>query len=181
MSDPIEVVGYDPAWPVLFAQLGATVRQGLGARALRIDHIGSTSIPGLDAKPILDVQVSVASFEPLGSLCAAMERIGFRYRVGNPDLSKRYFRESPGARRTHIHVRQAGSWSEQFALLFRDYLRAHGFDREEYARLKHELAVRYRFDRLKYTEAKEPLIWAVMQRADAWSQATGWIPGSTDA
>jgi GrpB-like predicted nucleotidyltransferase (UPF0157 family) len=181
MSDPIEVVAYDPAWPALFADLGATLRQTLRMTAVRVDHIGSTSIAGLDAKPIIDVQVSVASLDPLGPTSTAMGKIGFRCMPDNPDRSKRFFRELPGARRTHIHFRRAGSWPEQFALLFRDYLRTHAADREDYARLKHELAAQFRFDRAKYVEAKAPFIWSVMQKADAWSQEIGWVPGPTDA
>jgi GrpB-like predicted nucleotidyltransferase (UPF0157 family) len=181
MTDPIEVATYDPAWPARFSVLGATLRHALGATALRIDHIGSTSIPGLDAKPIIDVQVSVASFDPFDPICAAMEEIGFRHRPDNPDRSKRYFRELPDTSRTHLHFRRSGSWPEQFALLFRDYLRAHDSDRDDYARLKHELAAQFRFDRAMYVDAKAPFIWSVMQKADVWSQAIGWVPGPSDA
>ena len=117
MPDPIEVVPYSPLWPQLFSELGTTLRKALGETALRIDHIGSTSVPGLDAKPIIDIQVSVASFEPLDAYRVPLERLGFVFRASNPDLTKRYFREKSGERRTHIHVRQSGSWSEQLALL----------------------------------------------------------------
>jgi GrpB-like predicted nucleotidyltransferase (UPF0157 family) len=85
-------------------------------------------VPGLDAKPVIDIQISVASFEPLDDYRLPMEELGYVYRGDNPERTKRYFRESPGQRRTHIHVRRLGSWSEQFALLFRDYLRANPED-----------------------------------------------------
>jgi GrpB-like predicted nucleotidyltransferase (UPF0157 family) len=94
---------------------------------------------------------------------------------------KRYFREAPSTRRTHVHVRRYGSWSEQFALLFRDYLRTHADVAARYAALKRDLAATYRDDRQGYTAAKDPFIWATMRDADAWAQATGWQPPPPDA
>jgi GrpB-like predicted nucleotidyltransferase (UPF0157 family) len=180
-SQDIEVVQYDERWPSLFRELGGTLRDALGDVALRIDHIGSTAVPGLAAKPIIDVQVSVASFEPFDPVRIPMEGLGFVWRAGNPDRMKRYFREAPGTRRTHIHVRRAGSWSEQYALLFRDYLRTHDGDAARYAALKWDLAERYRQDRIAYTDAKGPFIWVTMAKADAWAQEVGWEPGPSDA
>jgi GrpB-like predicted nucleotidyltransferase (UPF0157 family) len=107
------VVDYDPAWSELFAALGRDLRAALGEVALRIDHVGSTAVPGLAAKPIIDVQISVASFEPLGAFREPIESCGFALRGNDDDLTRRYFRESPGRRRTHVHVRRAGSFSEQ--------------------------------------------------------------------
>ena len=178
---PIEVAAYDPAWPTRFAELGRELRTGLGAVALRIDHIGSTSVPGLAAKPIIDIQVSVAEFEPLAAYRLPLERLGFVYRAGNPERTKRYFREPPGRPRTHVHVRRAGSFSEQWALLFRDYLRAHPEVAAEYETVKRRLAVRYRDDRRGYAAAKEPVSWAIIRRADGWAQVQGWQPGPSDA
>ena len=178
------MVEYDPAWPRLFREQADGLRSALGDTALRIDHIGSTAVPGLAAKPIIDVQISVASFEPLDAYWLPLEELGYRFRADNPERTKRYFREAPGTRRTHIHVRVRGSWSEQFALLFRDYLRAHPVVADRYADLKRDLAYRYGVltqDRHGYIEAKEPFIWATMRDADRWAQATGWAPGPSDA
>jgi GrpB-like predicted nucleotidyltransferase (UPF0157 family) len=110
-----------------------------------------------------------------------LERIGYVFRAGNPERTKRYFREAPGTSRRHIHVRRAGSWAEQFALLFRDYLRTHAEEALRYATLKYHLAAQYRGDRHGYTDAKAPFIWEIMLQADQWSQAIGWEPGPTDA
>jgi GrpB-like predicted nucleotidyltransferase (UPF0157 family) len=181
MGERVIITPYDPAWPEIFVRLGATLRQALGDVALRIDHIGSTSIPGLAAKPIIDVQVSVASFEPLDAYRIPLESLGWVFRSGNTDLTKRYFREAPDERRTHIHVRRAGSWPQQFALLFRDYMRVHDEDARRYSDLKHRLAQQYGEDREGYTNAKSPLLWEIMTRADAWAQSTGWEPGPSDA
>jgi GrpB-like predicted nucleotidyltransferase (UPF0157 family) len=179
--DPIQVVPYDPAWPALFARQAAELRDALGAVALRIDHIGSTAIPQLAAKPIIDVQISVANFEPLDAYRGPLERLGYVFRADNPERTKRYFREPPGQRRTHIHVRRAGSFSEQFALLFRDFMRVHTDVAAEYAALKIKLAERYSGDRTAYTDAKGSFIWSVIAQADAWAQRTGWMPGPSDA
>ncbi|HEX9068441.1 MAG TPA: GrpB family protein [Ktedonobacterales bacterium] len=179
--DLIIIADYDPAWPGLFADQAATLRQALGPVALRIDHIGSTSVVGLAAKPIIDVQISVASLEPVEPFRAPLESLGYVFHGENPELTKRYFREPPGTRRTHLHARRAGSFSEQFALLFRDYLRAHPDEAAAYARLKHELAATYREDREGYTDAKQPYVYALIARADTWAQATGWQPGPSDA
>lgn len=179
-SNSIAIVPYEAGWPQHFRELAREIRRALGDAVLRIDHIGSTSIPGLAAKPIIDIQVSVASFEAFDRLREPMEANGYIWRGGNADLTKRYFRESPGSARTHVHVRIRGSWSEQFALLFRDYLRAHPDVAAEYATIKRDLARQYREDRHRYTEAKEPFIWGVMRRASAWSQETGWQVGPSD-
>ena len=181
MRDPIVVVPYDPAWPALFTRLAAPMRAALGDVALRIDHIGSTAVPGLDAKPIIDIQISVAALEPVDTFQLPLERLGYEFRTGNDDRSKRYFRERPGDRRTHIHVRCAGNWSEQFRLLFRDYLRHSEEDAAEYARVKYALSEQYRHDRPGYVEAKSDIIWEITRRADRWAQAVGWQPGPSDA
>jgi GrpB-like predicted nucleotidyltransferase (UPF0157 family) len=181
VSDPIVIVPYDPQWRQLFAQFGADLRRALGKTALRIDHIGSTAVVGLDAKPVIDIQISVASFEPLDAYRRPLENLGYVFHADNPELTKRYFREAPGNHRTHIHVRRAGSWSEQFALLFRDYLRTHNEDARGYAELKYRLAERYREDRQGYVDAKSSFIWVIMQKADKWSQEIGWELGPADA
>jgi GrpB-like predicted nucleotidyltransferase (UPF0157 family) len=175
------MVAYDPTWPRLFAELGRELRDALGAVALRIDHIGSTSVPGLAAKPVIDIQVSVAAFDPLQAFKQPLERLGYVYRADNPERTKRYFREPPSRRRTHLHVARAGSFSEQWALLFRDYLRAHRDVAAEYEAVKRRLAARFQQDRAAYPDAKGPFVWKVIRQADQWAQARGWLPGPSDA
>ena len=181
MGERVTIVPYDPEWPGMFAKLGAALRGALGEVALRIDHIGSTSIPGMDAKPIIDVQISVASLDPVDPFRIPLESLGFVWRSNNPELTKRYFREKPGERRTHIHVRKAGSFSQQFPLLFRDYMRVHTEEIRPYAEMKYRLAEQYGEDREGYTIAKGPFVWAVIRKADQWAQDTGWQPGPSDA
>jgi GrpB-like predicted nucleotidyltransferase (UPF0157 family) len=180
-QQPVEVVADDLAWPRRLAELGARLRTALRDVALRIDHIGSTAVPGLAAKPVIDVQISVAALEPVDPFRIPLERLGFVDRAGNPERTKRYFREPPGSPHTHIHVRRAGSSSEQHALLFRNHLRADPAAAAQYAAVKRELAGRHGHDRLAYTDAKDPHVWALVRRADAWAQEKGWQPGPSDA
>jgi GrpB-like predicted nucleotidyltransferase (UPF0157 family) len=177
----VVVVAYDEAWPEVFRRRSGALRTALGDVALRIDHVGSTAVPGLAAKPIVDIQISVTAFEPLDAFRMPLEQLGYVFRAENPELTKRYFREPPGDRRTHIHVRRAGSFSEQLALLFRDFMRAHPDWARRYAELKVGLARQHADDRARYTDAKRPFTWEALAAADEWAQRTGWLPGPSDA
>lgn len=180
-EQPVEIHEYDPTWPNEFMRIGTALRSALGETALRIDHIGSTSVEHLAAKPIIDIQVSVRSLEPIDVYLGMLENLGYVWRRDNPERTKRYFREAPGAQRTHIHVRRFGSWHEQWALLFRDYVRCHADDRQEYEQVKRALASRYRDQRKLYVDAKAPIFWGIIQKADRWAADTGWEPGPSDA
>ncbi|NGZ76964.1 GrpB family protein [Saccharibacillus alkalitolerans] len=175
MKEAVTVVPYDEAWREEFREIARRLKEELGGEALRIDHIGSTAVPGLDAKPVIDIQISVRALEPM-TYRAGIEAAGYVHRADNPDLTKRYFREREGAKRTHIHVREAGSWSEQFPLLFRDFLRGHEAFRKLYAEEKRALAARYSqpHERHSYVDGKDPIIWRIMREASKWSQRTGW-------
>ncbi|MEM7017363.1 MAG: GrpB family protein [Pseudomonadota bacterium] len=177
--EPIIICDYDPAWAEEFQTVGRLIRQSLGDIAERIDHIGSTSIPRLAAKPIVDIQISVRSLEPM-YYREPLESLSFVWKSDNPQRTKRYFRESPGNKRTHIHVRKLGSWHQQFPLLFRDYLRISEADRALYASTKRQMAEKFRDDRFAYVEAKDPVIWEIMKRADVWAAESEWEPGPSD-
>jgi GrpB-like predicted nucleotidyltransferase (UPF0157 family) len=177
----VRIAEYDPAWRLRFAELGGRLRDALGSVAIRIDHIGSTSVPGLAAKPVIDIQVSVDQLEPVQPFCVPLQRLGFVYRSDNPERTKRYFRESPGHPRTHIQIRRAGSFSEQFPLLFRDFLRADSQAATDYETAKRSLAEHHGLDGHAYTDAKGPIVWQIIHRADDWAQQTGWEPGPSDA
>lgn len=180
MEDPWKISKHDPEWKSLFTDIASKLRPSLGDLAIRIDHVGSTSVAGLDAKPIIDIQISVLNYDDILSYKTKIEKVGFVLREENPDRTKRYFRELPGTRRTHIHVRQAGSFSEQITLLFRDYLRVHTADCLRYAQEKHRLMELYRNERPKYVEGKGPIVWDIIQKAHTWSQEVGWKPGKSD-
>jgi GrpB-like predicted nucleotidyltransferase (UPF0157 family) len=180
MSDPIIVVAYDPNWSKKFCDIALPIRQAMDDIALRIDHIGSTAIPNIAAKPVIDIQISVADFEPFNLIREPLETLGYVWRENNPDKTKRYFREADGGQSLHIHVRKLGSWSEQYSLLFRDFLRANPKDRDKYGNLKLELAKKFRDDRAGYIKAKDPLIWKITKRAHFWSWESGWEAGNSD-
>lgn len=180
-TQQISISDWSPEWPNKFALKAAAIRQALGNHALRIDHIGSTSIEGLAAKPIVDIQVSVVDLRITETLTERMAISGYVWRPSNPDLTKRYFRERPGDERTHIHVRQSGSWHEQWSLLFRDYMRCHAEEHAPYVELKRALAVRYRDNRPAYTEGKSDHLWRIIRRADLWASKVGWSIGLSDA
>jgi len=179
-EEPIVIVPYDPRWPGEFRDIGRRLRSALGPVALRIDHVGSTAVPGLDAKPVIDVQVSVASLEPDIHYLQPLEALRFRFHRENPDRTKRFFLGPEGERRIHVHVRRAGSFDEQLNLLLRDYLRTHSDSAHEYARVKWALAEKFRHDRDGYVRAKEPTVWSLLQKAHDWAQETGWSAGPSD-
>lgn len=172
-SDPIEVVAYDQRWPVRFAEWRARLHGALGDTAVRIEHIGSTAVPGLAAKPVIDIQVGVGDLEDEAKYVPAIEGLGVALRLREP--GHRLFRPSGDRPRTmQIHVYRSGSAEERDHLLFRDFLRTHPDAREGYARMKREVAGRYRDDRIAYNEAKTGFILDAMERARAWAVGTGW-------
>ncbi|TBY68958.1 GrpB family protein [Rhizobium leguminosarum bv. viciae] len=180
-NELIVICDWSAEWAEKFRTKAAVIREALGTHAKRIDHIGSTAIRGLAAKPIIDIQVSVAAFDPLDSLVEPLKAIGYVWRSANSELTKQYFRESPGQERTHIHVRRLGSWHEQWPLLFRDYMRLHVEEHEPYVDLKRSLAAQFQNDRAAYTTGKEDHLWQIIRRADRWAAATGWTPVVSDA
>ncbi len=177
----IEIADWSPLWSEKFQAKAVDIRRALGNVALRIDHIGSTAIAGMAAKPVIDMQISVAGFEPFERLLMPLNGIGHVWRQDNPDRAKRYFRESPDQERMHIHIRRSGSWHEQWALLFRDYMRAHAAEHPAYIALKHALVAAHGDDRKAYTDGKADHLWAVIRRADPWAAETGWAPAQSDA
>ena len=179
----IVITDHDVRWAAQFVDVGRALRAVLGDRALRIDHIGSTSVPGLAAKPIVDVQVSVESFDPFDALRESIEDLGLHWMDDNPDRNKRFFRGrfrgpvSSGSPDVNLHVRWSGSFSEQANLLFRDYLRTHDDARDRYAAFKRELATR-RWETVNhYAAAKTDVIWPITYDAYDWEQTTGWRAG----
>lgn len=174
-NEPIEIVAYDPAWPERFGEMRAKLAAGLGPTATRIDHVGSTAIHGLAAKPVIDIQISVADVHNDAAYKDAIEAQGFKLRWIEP--AHRYFRAPPPLPRLfHVHVCSAGSDWEHVHLLFRDYLRGHPDTAAEYEALKLKLAADHRDDRIAYNDAKVPFIEDVLTRAKNWAKTTNWKP-----
>ncbi len=185
----IEIVPYRSAWSDAFAALGARLRAAVGERVLAIHHIGSTSVPGLAAKDVLDVQITVGDLEE--PLSEALVSLGFDPRphlidhcppgmtLAARELEKRVYRHD--APRINLHVRAEGRFNQRYALLFRDYLRAVPMAAHAYGEIKCQLARYFPQDVDAYYDIKDPVCDALMAGAFEWARATGWAPGPSDA
>jgi GrpB-like predicted nucleotidyltransferase (UPF0157 family) len=166
-ENKLEVVPYDSGWPAAFEAEAIRLRTALGTLALRIDHNGSTSIPGLGAKPIIDIQVSVATLQPIAAYGERLRDIGYVH-VPHPDDSFCPFFHRPleWPHTHHVHVVEGGGAEERRTLAFRDYLRDHPAAAREYERLKQDLAVRLaainRESRDAYSRAKTDFIEGIV-------------------
>ena len=137
----IDIVPYDPRWPREFEAERDRIERALGSIALRIEHHGSTSVPGLAAKPIIDVQVSVARLDPIDAYARPLADLGYVHVAHADDERCPFFHRPPAWPHTHhIHVVAAGGDEERRTLAFRDYLRAHPAAAREYEWLKRDLA-----------------------------------------
>ncbi len=178
---------YDPSWPEEFELFRSALADILGPLALQIDHIGSTSVPGLGAKDIIDVQVTVQELnaEVRDKLVAG----GFEHRTHithdhvplgedeNPKLwEKLIFGQPQGQRRANIHVRAAGNPNQRYPLLFRDYLRAHPNSARTVELIKRQLAKHHAHDVEAYYEIKDPVYDLVWEAALGWAQTIAWEP-----
>jgi GrpB-like predicted nucleotidyltransferase (UPF0157 family) len=195
MSRLIEIIPYQERWPHEFKKIGIRLRSGLGALALRIDHVGSTSVPGLGAKDVIDIQVTVASLSLHKPLVEAFVKAGrYQWRESVQDdhqplgsdappqeWKKLYFREPEGQRRTHIHVRVAGAANQRYALLFRDFLRNSTLAAANYEAVKRALARLHPDDIDAYLSVKEPAFGLIMIAAEEWANTTGWRQQEPDA
>ncbi len=186
----IEIVPYQEKWPSEFQAIAASLRKTLGELALRIDHIGSTSVPGLAAKDVIDIQITVAALDD--RVKSAIVTLGYLqlearrdhrppHVVGSEtEWDKWLFLPPPCQRRTHTHVRVQGCANQRYALLFRDYVRSHPATAEAYARLKRRL-VQYLADSETYADVKDPAVDLIYLAAEEWAMATNWQVGPSDA
>jgi GrpB-like predicted nucleotidyltransferase (UPF0157 family) len=187
----VTVVAPSETWAAEFGSVGPRLRNELGALALRIDHIGSTAVPGLAAKDILDIQVAVAEVDE-ALLAPAFARAGFRVTSRNrsdhqppgsngpaTDWQKLYVEPVQG-RRINVHVRVAGKPNQRYALLCRDFLRAHPTAAQAYALFKQRLAARG-MESSVYADIKEPVFDLILHAAESWAAHTGWQPAPSDA
>jgi len=182
LGGDLELVPYDPAWPARFEALRDKLALALGPVALRIDHIGSTAVPSLAAKAVIDIQVIVSNQADDASYMPGLESTGLGLRYRDPAASWSFFRPMRPPRTHHVHVTSAGSPRERAQLLFVDYLRYDAGARDAYAALKYELAATHANDRVAYTDAKTEFVTAVLEDAEAWAATTGWqVPRATRA
>jgi GrpB-like predicted nucleotidyltransferase (UPF0157 family) len=175
----VAVVEYDAGWPAEFVHLAGRLRRALGELALAVDHVGSTSVPGLPAN-CSDAQVRVAELSPV--LIELMESAGFRCRPepwNRTEISNGYhceklvFGPPIGERATNVHLRRADGPNARFALLFRDYLRANPAARDTWGAFKQRLAQSVP-DLADYGQIKAPATTLLMLTAEQWSTRTSW-------
>ena len=160
----IIIVNYDATWPERFAELRRRVEQALGATALSVEHIGSTSVPGLAAKPIIDMLLTVRSVDAEAEFVNALEQAGFVLRVREP--GHRMFRTPE--RDMHLHVYEPGRPEVADYLDLRDWLRESASDRALYEATKRDLAQRDWSDMNYYADAKSEVIRDILGRAKGW-------------
>ncbi len=168
-EDPILVVDYDANWSIHYEQEKIQILKALGDTIVEIQHIGSTSVPGLAAKPVIDILLGL-EIPPKPDQIFSLEALGYLY-FGEFGISGRhYFRR--GMPRTHqIHAVQVNSEFWERHILFRDFLRTHPQAAQQYEALKRHLAVEFRYERDRYTDSKAPLINQLLIQAKAWQQA----------
>ena len=185
MSTAIEIVPYRTSWAAEFTAIRDRLALALSTSALRIEHVGSTSVTGLAAKDVIDVQISVANLDHhvgqalrLAGLRAEPEITRDHAPPGASgsadDWRKLFFVEGAGERRANIHVRRAGSPNERYALLFRDYLRANPLVAVAYAELKRRLSASLAVAD-DYADVKDPAVDLIYLAAEQWALATSWV------
>ncbi len=197
---PLEVTPYQQQWITQFRETATGIRGALGDLAVRIDHIGSTAVAGLHAKPIIDIQLTVARLDTVSYCIAALTAQGFEHR---PDTDsdrppwwetqdpcqwrKQYFRRTTEAMpRVHLHVRESGRLNQRYALLFRDYLRASERARQAYGEYKLRLAevsghLSSPGGTGPYLDLKDPVLDLIADAAQRWALEINWHAGPTDA
>ncbi len=182
----ITIHTYNPEWAKEFKVLRQEILTALGDLALRVDHIGSTSVPGLGAKDVIDIQVTVHELSE--EVRNRMHAAGFRISEytqdhvpagedPNPALwTKMYFHEKPEQRLAHIHIRKQGNPNQRYPLLFRDYLRSHPHSAGSIEIIKRQLARYHSEDPEAYYDIKDPVYDLIWEAAKEWAAATDWQP-----
>ncbi|HEY7295296.1 MAG TPA: GrpB family protein [Dehalococcoidia bacterium] len=171
MSSGIVILDYDPAWPGSYTREAELIEQALDGRYVALEHIGSTAVPGLAAKPIIDIMAGLESLADATACIAPLERIGYEF---HPEITARlgmnddrlFVKRSQGQVAAHLHLAAYGGsfWREK--LLFRNFLRGHPDTAAQYAALKRTLAPRFS-DGPSYSTAKTEFVQSVLQQARA--------------
>jgi GrpB-like predicted nucleotidyltransferase (UPF0157 family) len=177
----VAVIEYRPQWPAEFKLLAGVLRDALGVLALGVDHVGSTSVPGLAAKDCIDVQVRMRSIDEARD-APLLAAVGFRCRPepwnrieisGGQRCHKLVFAPPIGARSCNVHLRESTGPNARFALLFRDYLRADDVARKAWGAFKQRLALSVP-SLSDYGQIKAPATEVLMAAAERWATETGW-------
>jgi GrpB-like predicted nucleotidyltransferase (UPF0157 family) len=160
----IHLEHYDPDWPRLFEREAHRIRAALGDRALQVEHVGSTSVPGLAAKPLIDILLVVPNSADEAAYVPALEAAGYTLRIREPDWYEHRLFKGPDTN-VNVHTFSPGCVEIERMLLFRDWLRSHPVDRDRYERTKRELAMRDWQYVQNYADAKTAIVEAIIARA----------------
>jgi GrpB-like predicted nucleotidyltransferase (UPF0157 family) len=163
MSCRILIANYDARWPELFRREAARIRRALGASALRIEHVGSTSVPGLAAKPVIDVLLEVADSADEGAYAPLLEAAGYSLHISEPDWYEHRLFKGPDSD-INLHVFSAGCPEIERMIKFRDWLRSNAADRERYECVKCSLAAQEWNSVQDYADAKTAVVAEILAR-----------------
>ena len=166
LTQPIQLVDYNPAWPRLFAREAERVRAALGDQVLLLEHVGSTSVPGLAAKPKIDMLLVVANTADEPAYVPALEAAGYQLHIREPDWYEHRLFKGPDTD-INLHVFTIGCEEIERMVRFRNWLRAHDADRDLYQRTKQELAQREWKYTQNYADAKTAVVREIIARAQA--------------
>ena len=164
LAGPVEIHDYDPEWPRLYEREEDRIRSVLGDRVIRIEHVGSTSVPGLPAKPLIDVVLEVHDSADEAAYVPSLESAGYVLRIREPDWFEHRLLKGADTE-VNVHVFTVGCEEVDRMLLFRDWLRENAADRELYAERKRELAGRQWKYMQQYADAKTAVVQEIMARA----------------
>jgi GrpB-like predicted nucleotidyltransferase (UPF0157 family) len=165
-NGPITIAEYDPAWPVLYSREASRIRSALGRSAMLIEHAGSTSVPGLAAKPIIDIVLAVPDSADEPAYVPGLEAAGYILRLREPEWFEHRLFSGPDTD-INLHVFTAGAAEIDKMLLFRDWLRVNDADRAAYLEVKRELAQRTWRHVQHYADAKSAIVEEIVARAAA--------------
>jgi GrpB-like predicted nucleotidyltransferase (UPF0157 family) len=166
MSLRIYIADYDEKWPVLYREVSRPLAEAFGAYLVEMQHIGSTSVPGLGAKPIIDIAVDLRDYPLPQEVVEAVEKLGYTHRGEYGIAGRHYFkRYCDDGLMVHVHAYSPGNdeWAKH--IVFRDYMRAHPEAARKYETLKRDLASRYADQREVYTESKTDFVQEILRKA----------------
>jgi GrpB-like predicted nucleotidyltransferase (UPF0157 family) len=165
-NESFDLSEYNPQWTRMFEQECALLTEALGEDDfVDIKHIGSTSVPGLRAKPIIDILIAVEEFAPIPVYTERLGPVGYQYHPHGSEEGERIFFWKGVPRTHHVHIVEYATWEHQRHIIFRDYLRMHPDIARRYTEVKEELATAFKHDRPAYTRGKTAFIKAIMERA----------------
>jgi GrpB-like predicted nucleotidyltransferase (UPF0157 family) len=167
VNEPILIAEYDPQWPVEYEKEWPRLAEALGGYALDIQHVGSTSVPGLAAKPIVDIAVAIREYPLPEQVIEAVCTLGYEH-MGEYGLPRRHYFRKGTPRSHHVHAIEPDNPEWLNFVAFRDYLRAHPDVTRGYEAMKRQSAVQYEHDRVAYTDSKAPFISATLAKAKEW-------------